>query len=46
VFETAVYHFKAEIRDAVKRKKGVKLSKSGLKTRKAKIFGRRETKKF
>jgi len=46
VFETAVCRFKAEIRDAVKGKKGVKLSKNGLKARKAKIFGRRENNKW
>jgi len=39
-----VHHFKADSRDAVKGKKRVKLSKNGLKARKAKISGRREIK--
>jgi len=42
----AIHRFKAEIKYAVKGRKGVKLSKNGLKARKAKISGRRETKKF
>jgi hypothetical protein len=39
-----VHRFKTDIRDAVNGKKRVKLSKNGLKARKAKISGRRETK--